>query len=325
MIRSRRTALALSLVLSSGGVLAACGGTDTLSAAELRSKADAICTSVRADTKAIPAPASVAEAGPATDKLIAINVKGIADVKALKAPKADLEVITRMTGQLDAANVELVKTAAALKAGDETAANASGEAYSAKLTEFAQTAKAAGFLACGEGADTVATSVETTVAPQTTLPPETTAASAPASPFDFVNLDEKLNPIPGYTMAALPEGANQALLSTLSASQDVVDLASTVGTSQVTEGDQQAILIFLGLKRELAASEVDQFVKGVAAGATDVEQLTVAGKDGWAWTDGDGRTVFVTVRGDTAVLGMSDSTDHLSGVVAGLFESNPQL
>jgi hypothetical protein len=98
-----------------------------------------------------------------------------------------------------------------------------------------------------------------------------------------------------------------------------------VGTSQVTQSDQQAILIFLGLKRELAPTEVDQFVKGVAAGATDVEQVTVAGAAGWAWTDGSGKTVFVTVRGDTAVLGMSDSTDHLSGVVAGLFEANPQL
>jgi hypothetical protein len=104
-----------------------------------------------------------------------------------------------------------------------------------------------------------------------------------------------------------------------------VRLAAAVGSGVVTKDGKQALLIFVGLKRELDATELDEFVKGVIGDGTNLQQGEVAGHPGWAYTTADGQQAFTTVRGTTAVLALADDQDHLAGVIAGLFQSNPQL
>lgn len=145
------------------------------------------------------------------------------------------------------------------------------------------------------------------------------------SPFDFVNLSEKLTPIPGFNLAPLPAEANQALLTSFEQNPAIVELVAAVGTSTVTQADQKALLIFLGLKRTLSATENDDFIKGVVGDGTGVEKGTVANQVGWTFVDADGRQNFTTVRNDTAILASADSVDHLAGVVNGLFAANPTL
>ena len=145
------------------------------------------------------------------------------------------------------------------------------------------------------------------------------------SPFDFVNLSEKLTPIPGFDLAPLPAEANQALLTSFEQNPAIVELVAAVGTSTVTQADQKALLIFLGLKRTLSATENDDFIKGVVGDGTGVEKGTVANQVGWTFVDADGRQNFTTVRNDTAILASADSVDHLAGVVNGLFAANPTL
>ncbi len=191
-----------------------------------------------------------------------------------------------------------------------------------------------GTTGCGDDkADIKAVATTTEKATTTTEPEddptETTLAEDTGdtgeSPFEEVDLGDELNPIEGYTYASLPTAAQEALISSFAADPSVTELVAAVGTTTVSDGTDTALLIFLGLNRELDATETQQFVDGVTAGGTNLEQGEVAGQTGWAYVSADGTQGFITIRQDTVVIGQSDSVDHLSAVIQGLFVANPDL
>jgi len=196
-----------------------------------------------------------------------------------------------------------------------------------------------GLTGCGDDSgDITAEKTNTTVAETTTSTPadgsaddtETTTAddsndTGGESPFADIDLGEKLNPIDGFTYETLPDAARQAMLASFEASPEVVDLVAAVGSTTVVSEDGTSLLIFLGLNRTLSDAEQEELVTGVTSGGTGLEQGEVAGQTGWAYVNDDGSQGFVTVRGDTVVIGQSDSSDHLAAVVSGLFTANPEL
>lgn len=169
---------------------------------------------------------------------------------------------------------------------------------------------------------TTTTEAEEDPTETTEAPDDTTGGE---SPFQEVDLGDELNPIEGYTYNSLPDAAREALLTSFASDPAVTELVAAVGTTTVTDGTDNALLIFLGLNRELDETETQQFVDGVTAGGTGLEQGEVAGQTGWAYVSADGTQGFVTVRKDTVVIGQSDSTDHLAAVIQGLFTANPDL
>ena len=293
--------------------------TAALSSSALRSKADAICGRVKKDSEALPAPSDLADLEKLGPKLLAISEKGVRDLEALEPPSSDAATMTKLIGILKASNKELEGVAKAAEAGDDDGATAALDASTAKLTEFAATAKEAGFSTCGQG---VESSAETDTT-ETTAASDTTAATDAG--FADVDLGEKLNPIDGFTYQTLPDDARSALVDALGSSPDVKALVAAVGTTAVTDDNGTSLLIFLGLNRELSGDEAQQLVDSVTAGGTNVEQGDVAGTTGWAYVSSDGQQGFVTVRTDTVVVGLSDSTDHLAAVIQGLFVANPDL
>ena len=207
-----------------------------------------------------------------------------------------------------------------------------------------------GLTACGSkttAAGTTAPSVETTVAtpettvatPETTVPTstETTVptSTAPATgtgeafdasgKFRIVDLGTKLEPIPGFTYQPLDVAIQTQMLSGFATDANIVELVNTIGTSVATNDTDKALLMALGLNRVLVGTELMDFVTGVIGTGTDVQQGEVAGTRGWTYVDGSGSKAFVTVRNDTAILCLTDSSDVLAKVVSGLFAANPNL
>ena len=299
-------------------------GSDTLSASALRTKADAICAKVRTETEAVPAPQELKDLVTAAPKVLAISEKGTKEMEALVPSKADAATMTKLITLLKASNTELGKVAGAAKKGDEEAATTALDASSSKLTDFAGVAKKAGFDDCGKAGATT-DSTDTTEADTTDTTETTVAEASDSQPFADIDLGDKLKPIDGFTYATLPAGVRQTLLSTFASSPEVTDLVAAVGTTTVNSSDGTSLLIFLGLKRELSADESQKLVDGITAGGSDLQQGDVAGQPGWAYVSADGTQGFVTVRSDTVIIGQSDSVDHLSAVIQGLFTANPDL
>ena len=224
---------------------------------------------------------------------------------------------------ISASNSSLAKAPAAAKKGDEDATTATLQGSSAKLQEFATAARKAGFDDCGT---IVATSESTdgdAGSTTTTSPGDTTTTSV--LPFADIDLGEKLVPIPGFTYTSLPAEVRAGLISSIGRAPAITELINAIGTTSVVDGSGSSLIIFIGLNRELDKDEVQQFVAGVTSGGSKVEEGGVAGQSGWTFVGADGQQGFVTVRGTTAIMGLSDSKDHLGMVVAGLFEANPQL
>lgn len=145
------------------------------------------------------------------------------------------------------------------------------------------------------------------------------------SPFVEIDLGDELNPIEGYEYEPLPDVAREAMISAFASSAEVIDLVAAVGTTTVTSADGTSLLIFLGLNRELSETEQQDLVTGITQGGSELEEGEIAGQTGWAYVGPDGTQGFVTLRGDTVVIGQSDSSDHLAAVVNGLFTANPDL
>ena len=292
-----------------------------LSRDEVIARADAICTQVRTDMSAVPAPASFATAGPSLQKMLGISETGVAALRALPVAGSDQNTLNSLVSMLEAANRSLKAAVDATSAGDEAAANTAGDAYSAKVVAFAEAAKAAGFQACGQTGPT-ATTTETAA-------PTSSEAAVPAATgdtkFALVDLGTTLKAIPGFDYVALDKAIQSQLIDGFAADPNVVSLVDAVGTSVVTNKTDRALLIFLRLKRPLVGKELQDFVGGVVGNGTDVEQGKVAGTRGWSYVDSSGSRAFVTVRNNTAILSLADSTDVLASVVSGLFNANPDL
>ena len=284
-----------------------------LSTAQLVTKAGAICTRVRADMGALTPPASFAEAEAAFAKMLAVSSQGVTDLKALPAVGSDATTMATFITTLTAANVALADSVTAAHAGDEAAANTASERYGKKVQEFAAAANVAGFAECGAGA------------PATAEAPNTTPQAAPVSALTVVDLSSQLKPITGFSYVALPAEVETGLVTTFEKTPGVVDLMRAVGVTQVKNTKDQAILILLGTKRPLVGDELKQFISGVVGDGTGVQEIEVAGTKGWAYVDNTGKQAFVTVRNDTAVLAIAETTDVLSTVVTGLFEANPDI
>ncbi len=292
-----------------------------LSKGEVMARADAICTQVRTDMAAVPAPTSFATAGPSLQKMLGISEAGVAALKVLPVAGSDQNTLNSLVSLLEAANRSLKAAVDATSAGDESAANTATDAYSAKVVAFAEEAKAAGFQACGQTGPTVT--------PSETAGASSSEVSEPAgagdSKFALVDLGTTLKAIPGFEYVALDKAIQSQLISGFAADPNVVALVDAVGTSVVSNKTDRALLIFLRLKRPLVGKELQDFVGGVVGTGTDVEQGKVAGTRGWSYVDSSGSRAFVTVRNNTAILSLADSTDVLSSVVSGLFNANPDL
>ena len=183
----RRRPIAGIATLGVAALIAGCGGgSDSLSADEFRTRADAICADYNAKADALTDPSSPAEYLPSLKEIVPLQTAQLAKLKALKPP-SELEgtfneaiaILDEQKGILDSAVTRLeggedpqtVLTAIATKAGD--------------LGDQADTkAKDLGLKVCGTdgGGTATGTTGPVATAPEATTAPATTAGGADTAP-----------------------------------------------------------------------------------------------------------------------------------------------
>jgi hypothetical protein len=184
----RRTTAGLA-VAGAAILIAGCGGgSDTLSAEELRSQADAICAATDEATDAIAAPTSNEEILPFLIATRDAQTGAVADLKELEPP-SELEenwdrAITLQDEQLNTINDAITR----IEAGEDPEAVITelSPGLEERDTELDSLADALGLTVCGADDEETdpATTESTTTAPTTlgeTTAPATTEATTPAT------------------------------------------------------------------------------------------------------------------------------------------------
>lgn len=297
---TRRPALAVVLaVVVTAGPLVGCSD-PSLGPAALRRKADAVCLRFQDEAGALGTPTSLADLTELAPKLARVYRSAARDLAALDAGDDDAATMRRLVARLRDAVRHLGTAGDAGRDDDQVAASEALGKSAAAIDRFAAVATKADFDVCGLGGPT-------------------------GDPITDVDLGATLQPIEGGTYEAVPQAEHDAFLDALRSSPDASALVKAIGMTLVNAGDSQALLIFLGLAHELDAAEAKELVDGVTGGGEAVTEGQLAGATGWAYVDSEGRQGFVTVRSSTVIIGLSSSTEHLAGVVAGLFAANPDL
>jgi len=133
--------------------LAACGGGGgtRLSRDAYIARADAVCTRVEAQQKALGVPATLAEIPPYVDMAIPILDAGLKEVRALRPPKNMEEGVDNWLASTDETRQVLRDLKKAAEAGDAAAARAAGSRGNAVADRRHAKARALGLTACANG------------------------------------------------------------------------------------------------------------------------------------------------------------------------------
>lgn len=187
MTLARRRPLAGIATLGVVALIAGCGGggSDTLSADEFRTQADAICADYNTQSDALSTPSSPAEYLPSLKEIVPLQTAQLAKLKELKPPSDLKGTFDEALAILDEQKGVLDSAVTRLEGGEdpETVLNAIATQAGDLGDEADQKAKDLGLKVCGTngGDSTTDTTGAATSAPATTTAPATTADTAPTA------------------------------------------------------------------------------------------------------------------------------------------------
>jgi len=223
----------VALIAGCGG-----GGSDTLSAGEFRTQADAICADYNTQAAAIGDPASASEFATKLAQIIPIQASQLAKLEALKPPKELQATFDEAIVLLKKQQTTLTSAQTRITGGEDpttvidsisSEASTTGDQADAKAKEL-------GLTVCGTD-DTSAGSgtTSTSTAPATTAPADTSGtATAPVGTTDYVK---------DVQTAAT---ALQSFGTTLQSSTGVADLKAKVPEARKDLDDFDAAIAKLG-------------------------------------------------------------------------------
>ena len=145
----RLLAVAALLTAASSG----CGGGSSrggLSKAEFIDKADAICTTGRAQIKRLPKPKTYAELPAYIRRGLPIQEHDIAEIRKLKAPGGDEREVDLLLDLVDRTNEAIERLGAAVERGDAAQANLAHAEYVRANEDATRRAERYGFRVCGQ-------------------------------------------------------------------------------------------------------------------------------------------------------------------------------
>ncbi len=329
-VNARRVfAAGVTLVLTLSATACGSGSKAGLSSSDFVKQANAICTDVRAQMKAVAAPKDVAGAATAYGELLKISQAGTDKLAALN-PSGDAKTARdNLVDAIDAANTQLKAAVKAAQAKDEAGLTTAGDAYSAKLQKLTPIATAGGLTECVPqgGATTDTTPVDTTTVdttPADTTPLDTTATS---SGVQYVDPTSLVTAWDGQTFVSLNEKDAKALTDSLASNPSDPVKVVAAGALDVTDTASKAetLVLFFELDRTLSDSDVKLFLGGVVGKATDANYTTVGSTAGVTYTTPDGLSSFATVHATTAIIVIGQDSGSVTTTVTGLFAANPTL
>lgn len=226
--------------LGVAALIAGCGGggSDTLSAGEFRTQADAICADYNAKAAALTDPSSPSEYLPALKEILPLQQAELAKLEALKPPK-DLEgTYKEALALLRQQETALTDATTRIEGGEDpaaviddlgTKAGSLGDQADAKAKEL-------GLTVCGTDSSTGSGTTGTTAtAPATTAP----ATTAPADTSGGATTTDTANYVADVKDAA---SALQAFGTTLQNSTGVADLKAKVPDARKNLDDFDAAI-----------------------------------------------------------------------------------
>ena len=227
----------VALIAGCGG-----GGSDTLSAEEFRTQADAICQDYNTQAAAIGDPESPSEFSAKLKEIVPLQAAQLAKLEALKPPSELEGTFNEALALLTKQQATLTSAQERIDGGEDPTAvitDISAEA-SATGDEADQKAKDLGLPVCGTdstGTGTTATTATApTTAPQTTAPATTTA---PADTSGGTATTDTANYVKDVQAAA---SALQAFGTTLQNSTGVADLKAKVPDARKNLDDFDAAI-----------------------------------------------------------------------------------
>lgn len=329
--RATRRVLVAGVTLTIAMSATACSSNSKagLSASDFVKQANAICTDVRAQMRAVPQPKDVANAAIEYGKLLKISQTGTDQLAALKASGDAKTTRDDLVDALDAANTQLKAAVKAAQAKDEAGLTAAGDAYSTKLEKLTPIATAGGLTECVPtgGATTDTTPVDTTPAdttPADTTPLDTTSS---ASGVQYVDPTSLVTAWDGQTFVSLNEKDAKALTDSLASNPNDPVKVIAAGALDVTDTASKAetIVLFFELDQALSASDIKLFLGGVVGKAADANYGAIGSTDGVTYTTPDGLSSFATVHASTAIVVIGQDAGSVTSTVTGLFAANPTL
>lgn len=187
LARLRRPVAGIATLGAAAALITGCGGggSDSLSAAEFRTQADAICADYNAKAATLTDPSSPAEYLTSLKEIVPLQDAQLAKLKALKAPSELEGTFTEALAILDKQKGVLDSAVTRLEGGeDPTAVITSIGAQAGDLGDQADVkAKDLGLTVCGtDGATASGTTSTTATAPAAPTTPATTAAATTTAP-----------------------------------------------------------------------------------------------------------------------------------------------
>ncbi len=228
----------VALIAGCGG-----GGSDTLSADEFRTQADAICQDYNTQAAAIGDPASPSEFSAKLKQLVPLQAAQLAKLEALKPPSELDGTFSEALTLLKKQQATLTSAQTRIDGGEDPTAvinDISAEA-SATGDEADQKAKDLGLKVCGTDSTAgTGTTATTATAPATTAPATTApATTAPASTSGGTATTATANYVKDVQAAAT---ALQAFGTTLQSSTGVADLKAKVPEARKNLDDFDAAI-----------------------------------------------------------------------------------
>jgi hypothetical protein len=149
-MKRKRTVAMTVFLLSVAIVLGGCGGggSKRLTKEQFAAKADALCAAYNKHVNAVPTPKSDAEAMASLEKLLPLNRKLVADVKALKPPASEEATVKRVVTLGEEQAVRIDDLIAAVKAKNKTKLNTIIKAGDANAKESKALFKQLGLTEC---------------------------------------------------------------------------------------------------------------------------------------------------------------------------------
>lgn len=290
---ARRRSLAGLVAVGATALIAGCGGgSDSLSAEDFRSQADAICADAKREIEAIPEPASADQFLTYIQDALPIQRAQLDRLEALEPPD-DLQEgfdagVAAVEEQIDAIDA----AGARLEAGEDAAA------VVAEVTPTLESlnqqsdaaAQALGLTVCGSDDDETAT----TPAAPTTAPTETTPSTAPAT---TAGSGDAAAYVADVQEAA---GALQEFGTLLQSSTGLDDLRTKVPEAQAALDTFDAAIAELD-GYTLASAELEQQRAGLARTGPSVSDVLRRFLD--AANDGDIEAVQALVPEVTTTIG----------------------
>lgn len=240
----RRPLAAGIATLGVAALIAGCGGggSDTLSAGEFRTQADAICADYNTKAAAIGDPASPSEFSSKLAQIVPLQAAQLSKLEALKAPDELKDTFAEAVTLLKKQQATLTDAQNRIAGGEDptTVINSISAEASATGDQADQKAKELGLTVCGTDSTAgTGTTAATTTAPATTAATTAPATTAPAGTTGGTATGATANYVSDVQAAAT---ALQAFGQTLQSSTGVADLKAKVPEARKNLDDFDAAI-----------------------------------------------------------------------------------